>query len=156
MTILNQAQLARRSLMTRNLRPLDLLFRFLFIALVVSGASCSGRKSVYSVRGKVLFEGQPADQALVVFHPADPAITPTELPQGVVEPDGTFQMTTYQQNDGAPLGNYVVTIAWRKRQSGGDDNEIDLLPSQYSNPTTSKLTAEITGNVDLPPFVLTK
>ena len=72
--------------------------------------------------GKVTFKkSTPPVGALVVFHPTDPAFE-TKIggkPVGTVGDDGTFQLTTHEQNDGAPEGEYGVTIDWRTKGKPG-------------------------------------
>jgi hypothetical protein len=72
-------------------------------------------------------------------------------------PDGTFEISTYQQGDGVPNGEYVLTIVWGKlnlmtRTYGGPDK----LKGAYSDPKTSKFTFKVSGGpVDLGPLDLT-
>src|SRR6516162_2916123 len=81
--------------------------------LLVSGCG-QGRKTVYPVYGKVLTAGEkPAEGALVVFHPLGAATTESTKPLAYVKNDGSFALTTYTQADGAPEGEYAITIEWR-------------------------------------------
>jgi hypothetical protein len=133
--------------------------RLLFCAAVLFSASCSGGngKAVYPVKGKVLFQNRPAAGAVVFFHPQNPSEKDAVRPQGTVGPDGTFELTTYSQNDGAPAGRYLVTVIWGEPGSRGDDFQRELLPRRYGSPSTSKLTAEVRDRpTELPPFQLTK
>jgi hypothetical protein len=141
--------------MTRLLGPRPLLRLFL-AGVFLLPTSCSGRKPVYPVSGKVLFQGRPAKGAMVKFHPQDGSDTAL-VPRGEVDADGTFRLTTYQQHDGAPAGRYAVTIFWGVPSKGGDEFDRLLVPSRYLNPATSGLTAEVPNReIDLPPFQLTK
>jgi hypothetical protein len=132
--------------------------RLIFAAVLLLGAACSGgdRKSVYPVKGKVLFKGSPAAGAVVFFHPQDKSEKNAVRPQGTVGPDGTFELTTYALHDGAPAGRYLVTVIWGEPGPRGDDFKKELLPSRYGSPSTSKLTAEVReGPTEVPPFLLT-
>jgi hypothetical protein len=134
-----------------------LLLRSTLAGLLLLGASCSGRKSVYPVTGKVLFEGRPAAGAVVQFHPLDKSEKTPVAPLGEVGADGTFRLTTYAQGDGAPAGRYAVTVSWGVPSKGGDGMDRLLVPARYLSPDTSKLTAEVpTEAVELPPFKLTR
>lgn len=120
-------------------------------------ASCArndGRVPVYPVRGQVFVGEKSATKALVVFHPAgvdDPAAL---RPYGHVREDGSFQLTTYDTGDGAPAGEYLVTVVWL-RPAGGEDPP-DLLKGRYRNPSASQLKATIQeGPNELAPFKLT-
>src|SRR5437764_3720406 len=84
------------------------------LALVGCGKPVSSRTPVYKASGKISFEGQVPEGALVVLHPKN-ASSPTALrPTAHVQPDGTFQLTTYETGDGAPVGDYVVTVSWQR------------------------------------------
>jgi hypothetical protein len=63
----------------------------------------------------------PAADALVVFHPTDPAFEKQigGKPLATVRPDGSYTMTTYAPDDGAPEGEYGVTVEWRGKPKGG-------------------------------------
>jgi hypothetical protein len=71
--------------------------------------------------------------------------------------DGTFQLGTYKRNDGAPPGEYDVTVTWTKPLIPGEPDEMSLVPPRYLTPQTSKLHAQVKAEVnDLPPFNLTR
>ena len=142
--------------MARTLPP-RLLLRGLLAGVLLLGASCSGRKTVYPVTGKVLFEGRPAVGAVVQFHPQDKVDTRAVAPLGQVGADGTFRLTTYAHEDGAPAGRYAVTVSWGVPSKGGDGYDRLLVPGRYLSPATSKLTAEVSPQAtELPPFKLTR
>jgi hypothetical protein len=134
-----------------------LALRCLLATALLLAVSCSGRKTVYPVTGKVFFENQPAVGATVLFHPQEKSEENPVGPVGRVGEDGTFRLTTYSQEDGAPAGRYTVTIFWGKPSKGGDDFDKILVPARYLTPTTSGLTAEVPEQAtELPPFYLTK
>src|SRR5262249_42061318 len=112
---------AVRLIMRKDVRNKNILQRGLG-ALVTLGVafsclSCSADKGqpVFPVRGKVYFEGEPARGALVVFHPMNQSDLKTAKPRAVVEDDGSFALTTFVAKDGAPPGDYAVSIAWKKK-----------------------------------------
>jgi hypothetical protein len=121
---------------------------------------CSAGSRTYPVRGKVLYMGQPAVGAKVVFHPkynSDPqAIRPT----GTVAQDGSFTLTSRRQNDGAPAGDYAVTVIWpagsaKGRGAGQQPLLQDRLRGAYSNPDNPLLQAQVAeGDNELPAFEL--
>jgi hypothetical protein len=79
------------------------------------------------------------------------------VPQGQVGTDGTFKLTTYKHDDGAPPGRYAVSVFWAVSSKGGDNFDKILVPERYTNPSTSGLTAEVPPRAtDLSPFQLTK
>src|SRR5215475_11519546 len=82
------------------------------LACLCSACAKSDRTSVYPARGQVLFEGEPTPHALVVLHPVSAENKETPRPQGKVDADGAFTLSTYDAGDGAPAGEYVVTVQW--------------------------------------------
>src|SRR5438270_3154183 len=81
--------------------------------LCCSCGKSNGRKPVFPVQGKVLFEGKPLPHAFLVFHPVDQTGTQATRAVATAEDDGTFAPTTYEAADGAPAGEYAVTVDWR-------------------------------------------
>jgi hypothetical protein len=136
------------------------LVRLLLAPLILVAVGCGGekRKSVYPVHGKVLVAGKPAARALVVFHPLDDPDPNARCSTAEVAEDGTFTLSTYSAEDGAPAGKYAVTVVWPEATStiGGDaDMGKDKLGSRYSNAKTSGLTADVhAGSNEIQPFNL--
>jgi hypothetical protein len=129
----------------------------LAIALLCA-ASCGrrGTDTVFPVQGKVFYKGRPAHKALVWLHPLDPLAAKGVPPRAVVEEDGSFQVSTYQKNDGAPVGHYRITISW-KLVKAADEEGPELLPPRYQDPDKSGLpNVEVKDRpTELPPFQLT-
>jgi len=67
--------------------------------------------------------------------------------RGIVQPDGTFRLTTDKPNDGALAGAYKVMVveAGRKPLGGGDGTLLapGVLDSRYADPRTTDLTATV-------------
>jgi hypothetical protein len=135
------------------------------LAVIVCSAGCSqsddGRMTVYPVSGKVLVGGRPAEGAEVVFYGATPDLkgTGTVPPSGTTDENGVFRLRSYEPDDGAPAGNFNVTVFWPEPIPEGVDEEMfqpkDRLKDRFMNPDSSGLTAEIPeGGIDLPPFQL--
>jgi hypothetical protein len=126
------------------------------LAALLSSCARNTRKPVYPVRGQVLVNGKPAAGATVFFFPveSDPDAI---APYGVVDADGSFSLTTYLTFDGAPAGEYVVTIRWPGApHRPGDEPGPDRLKGDYGSPKTSKLRATVEKKSnDLQPFRLT-
>ncbi len=137
------------------------------IAMAVGAWGCSeggdpGLKvPVFPVKGKVTFEGEPASGAFVTFHPKTPpkpGETPTS-PRATVQPDGAFALTTATEGDGAPAGEYAVTVQWMKPIKQGKDAVPgpNVVPKSYAEPSTTPLTATVRESDNaLEPFAITK
>jgi hypothetical protein len=117
--------------------------------LVMLLPSCGKRrKPVYSVHGKILDnQDKPAVGAMIVFHPVDDS--DLDKPLGYVQEDGSFSLTTYEKDDGAPEGEYVATIEWRPKGQGfGAPEGPDRLNGQLNNKATSKLRFKVENQPD--------
>jgi hypothetical protein len=130
------------------------------VPLLVAGCGRSNRLPTFAVRGQVSYQGRPATAALVIFHPVAGGEQFADVrPTGRVAADGSFTLTTYQANDGAPAGEYDVTIDWREPTAPveGAPPGRSLLPPRYGKPQLSKLHAHIQeGTNELEPFRLTR
>src|SRR5262245_33066796 len=118
------------------------------VAVSVAAPGCgSSKPSTVPVTGKVVFKkATRAAGALVVLHPAAPAAERAigGKPFAKVRDDGTFTLTSYNADDGAPEGEYGVTIDWRGKAKatkftiGAGEGEGEggrpLLSPKYGNP----------------------
>lgn len=93
------------------------------------GVSTAKRLATHPATGFVYFEGTPIPGAVVTLS-SDKAKGPKA--SGVVEADGSFKLSTYTAFDGAPVGEYVVTV------SGATG-----LPANYTTTAKSELRATI-------------
>jgi hypothetical protein len=128
----------------------------LSLALLVPACSKPAHKPVYPVRGRVLLDGRPAPRAIVTFHPAGAG---EELrPSAQTDDQGYFTLTSYGGGDGAPAGDYAVTVTWFRSFAGrnpaeGDESTRNVLPPRYASPATSQLRATVSqGPNELPAF----
>lgn len=123
-----------------------------FVATLAFGlASCSktdAQSPTFPVSGQILLpDGKPAEHALVIFHPVGQAAGPK--PRGKVLANGTYQLTTYGVDDGAPAGDYQVTVElWLPGRP--DEGPTNRLNSKYAKPESSGLTATVgTGPAEI-------
>lgn len=125
-------------------------------AVVLVSCSRESRPSVHPVHGVVTFQKKPATKAVVVLRPVAPGLLKDTLPHGEVGPDGTFRIGTYAVDDGAPTGEYIVTITWPETKlepGGGESIEGDRLNGRYAEPTKSPWKVRIKeGKNELDPF----
>ena len=113
----------------------------------------------FKVHGKVLSHGEPAGGAIVVLHPVNKssAVSPYP-PRGVVEKDGTFVIGSRMKDDGAPEGDYTVTIVWPEEQDPQkqfDNTPPDRLKNRYNDTKKLKWRIHVTAAENkLEPFEL--
>jgi hypothetical protein len=144
----------------------------LFLSLAPAVGCGDGRLDVAPVRGRVTFGGQGVPRAVVIFHPGAEAAE--ELgkmrPFAYADSDGNFEIKTYVDGDGAPPGEYRVSIiarSSRPRRGPSKDNRIPEgsagpainIPPQvskkYSDVDTSGIKVTVVkGENNLEPFVL--
>jgi hypothetical protein len=126
-----------------------------FCALPLGLAGCSQGDarmpeplSVVPARGVVTYRGQPVRDAAVSFQSLDGKVSASGTTDGV----GSFVLSTYGQEDGAPPGRYKVVVAAdtaREIEPGVLEPEPEggwksPIPVKYANPDTTDVLVEIT------------
>ena len=136
----------------------------LLLAVVLSG--CGGvsdsRPPVMPVKGTVLLDGKPLSGAMISFIP----IGETRGAGGGARTDtaGRYELTSAHGDKGAPLGQYKVIVS-KSVMPDGSDYHVEsmpppiqstvrqILPSKYTNPSSTVLKATIrdgVNTIDLP------
>lgn len=103
------------------------------------------------------FQKKPAAKAVVVLRPAAPGPLGDTLPHGEVGADGAFRIGTFGTGDGAPAGEYVITITWPEARTdpSGDEVTTDRLKGRFADPARSPWKVTIKeGENELGPFRL--
>ena len=99
------------------------------------------RRPVHPVRGTVLLDGCPLPSASVVFYHVGANKKLTRGGDAVTDADGSFVISTYAAFDGAPTGDYVVTVGSYQPPVG--PSKTAAVPSVYTLSNTSPLKARI-------------
>jgi hypothetical protein len=130
------------------------------LLLTVMAGGCSRQAptlEVHPVTGQVTYNGKPAAGAHVTFHPKVQQVA-HPIPSAKVDSQGNFSLTTYRSEDGAPVGEYSVTIELRPVIT--KDGEIELgpniLPPQYSSPKTTKVVARVAEGANSVPIKIVR
>jgi hypothetical protein len=126
-------------------------------ALVGCGEAKPERVAVHPASGTLTVKGQPAPGAFVTLHPKAEVGEDVPPPRANVDKDGTFKLSTFAGGDGAPEGEYTVTIRWYKLIKNGTDvsQGPNVIPAKYTKPESSNLTVRIAaGQNSLPPIKL--
>lgn len=136
-----------------------------YLALVASvllggcGQTEDHRPPTYPVAGTVVHNGQPVEGALVRFELVDASYSAA----GKTDAQGQYRLTTFGVNDGAPAGQYKVSILKYETPPNIPTSESEkdyvssetvdrtleevipknLLPAKYANVNTSGLTATV-------------
>src|SRR5262245_20913474 len=114
--------------------------------LLSSARRPSAEPTLYAVEGKVLVNGEPAENLNVAFHPqgGDKNLF---CPVGRTNSKGIFHLMTRSGADGAPAGDYRVTLVWPDGLVDECEN-IDLtlhdrLKGAYAKADQSKLQVTV-------------
>ena len=90
--------------------------------VLLVAAGCGNRGvAIAPVAGTVLYKGVPVEGAWVQFIPEDAPV----IAGGFTDEMGHFELTTYSEGDGAPVGEHTVTISMKPR-AADDSQEIEL------------------------------
>ena len=116
----------------------------LIVALAVAAtiAGCDSRverATLAKVSGTVHHNGKPLAQGTIAFIPEKGRPASGKIQQGQI-----VELTTYEPNDGVPLGKHKVTIVSVDQPAAGMYTKTtSLIPPKYNDPSQSGLTAEI-------------
>lgn len=121
---------------------------------IVTASGCAKEESrlpTHKVSGKVVKKGVGVPNATVVFHAKNPQEGFLK-PRAISNANGEFTLTTYDSGDGAPIGEYEVTI-----EQWLNDNPLigatNRLPAKLGTPNTSGLKANVAATQNtLSPF----
>lgn len=128
----------------------------MLFACVALLPGCSGDdrnwKETIPVTGLVLVDDKPAEGVMLTFHPDGGWDTaqPTET-KAMSDKEGKFAASTYEIADGAPKGNYTLTIEWPTLNKISMTFDGDALGGKYSKPAKSEYKLEVISgqSVDL-------
>ncbi|WP_157368624.1 transthyretin-like family protein [Zavarzinella formosa] len=86
----------------------------LLLGVVLFPTGCSDTKKekpVFKVHGKLTFEGKPMAKVEIAFVAV--AQDQREVqPRATADENGMYVLSAYRDQDGAPAGEYLVTIYW--------------------------------------------
>ncbi len=133
------------------------VFAVLGCLLGCGGESATLARPVQKVRGTITVKGKAEPDVIVTMHPVggEAAARGFVISRGQTDATGAFQITTYDTNDGAPIGQYKLAFSWKGPTSGKTEEEQDMLKeklaSKYLKPDTSEVQVEVKeGDNQLP------
>jgi hypothetical protein len=132
------------------------VLRGLFLGLMVIVVGCGQSieappVAVHPAQGKITFKGQAMPGAMVTLHPKT-ASAEIPKPRATVDKAGAFKISTFAPGDGAPEGDYVLTVFWYKPIQNGPDISPgpNVIPIKYTKPETTNIEIRIAaGQNDL-------
>ncbi|QDV27811.1 carboxypeptidase-like regulatory domain-containing protein [Aureliella helgolandensis] len=129
--------------MTRLLGIPSLTFTFLALALGCADPHPDW-KETYPVKGQVFADGKPAEGVSVTLNPKSGLDTkqPT-ISSTMTDAQGNFAISTYEEGDGAPEGEYTLTFKWGKLNRMSMSYSGDQFKGKYSDPLKSKFPLSV-------------
>ena len=106
-------------------------------------AGCSSGQ--YPVRGKLVYaDTQAPVKELAGFEVMFTSEKLGKTARGTIQPDGTFEVATLKDKDGAPPGEYVVTLTQPFREPERPYVGDRVVDRAYEDPMTTDLKATVT------------
>ncbi len=109
---------------------------------------------VFQVTGKVLLaDGKPLDGGWITFVPkGDLPVTPS----AVIQPDGTFSVSTGGSGEGAPPGEYKIRVEAPQLQlATSKARKKPIIPTKYTDEDSSGLVVRVRAEPNrIDPIVL--
>jgi hypothetical protein len=108
---------------------------------------CGGETGpeVYPVSGTVLYNGNPVEGAVVAFQ----GETATKLATGTTDPQGRFQLTTYEADDGAVPGKHKVTVTKITGGGGGGSGTASMEEAYESTESATQAKNELPSKYEV-------
>ncbi|WP_339734654.1 hypothetical protein [uncultured Gimesia sp.] len=143
---------------SRNSKRFEFMFylSLLFVAGLLS-TGCGGGPAdtppLARVKGTVTLDGKPLTSGSVQFTPDKNRGTTGRMALGNINEDGTFELMTIRAGDGAQVGYHLVAIECYESAAFDPNQPVNqtpksLIPKRYTDPKTSKLTAEVKSGED--------
>jgi hypothetical protein len=130
------------------------------VCLIGCGKKQLERVPLQPVTGKVLVDGRGVANVEISLRPVSVDKDKPEhkiAPSAKTDANGTFKISTYGSEDGAPTGEYVILASWpRIKIEGGEESfGPDRFANAYNNPSqpAGKVTVKEGDNV-IPPLKL--
>lgn len=119
----------------------------LLVVLTLTGcgeAKKPGRVPVFPTAGSVAVKGKPEADVMLLFHPLGDGLKDVRC-YARSAADGSFKVSTYETGDGAPEGEFAVTMTWPtvSVEDGGFGE--DRWKGKFNNPQSTPFKATIKG-----------
>lgn len=129
----------------------------LLLIPVLTGCGASSDLPVtptYPVEAPISFQGKLIPGAFVAFHPVEPR-PEVPTPRASIDRSGALKVSTYRGGDGAPEGDYVLTVQWNRPLRRGADLVIgpNVIPKKYASPRTSGIKVHIAAGENRLPAI---
>ena len=113
-----------------------LMLTCLFATVVAVTIGCDGRPQRVPIAGTVLIDGKPLTKGNITVIPAN-----ARAARAMIDSQGRFRLTTFDEHDGAVLGEHAVAIV--STENVGGNGLRWLVPKKYKDTTSSGLTIKV-------------
>lgn len=120
------------------------------IACPLAGCVKSGQLPTARVTGRIAYRGQPLAHGEIKFFPVQESGEGVRVAYGTLDAHGHYRLGTYREGDGALVGEHRVAIQCSAPTATEGEKKGDvpepprwLIPSRYTDPATSGLTAHV-------------
>ena len=112
----------------------------LLFCAVANFSGCQNyEKETAIVRGTIALDGNPVTKGTVMFVPRA-----GRSGRAVIQADGTFQVSTYDDGDGAIVGeNKVAVVVVFGEDATAEEVKMHLLPVKYASTSTSGIVCDV-------------
>ncbi len=145
------------SVVSPGLRGTAISLGLLALAVASGCGQSQPWETAYPTKGVVTHKGKPVKDAEIRFFPVDEKYPESVRPWARSNENGEFVVSTYGRDDGAPGGEYKVTVVHHEIVVSGESmtTRPNDLPKKYA----SRESTDLTVNVDhqattLPPLEL--
>ncbi len=134
--------------------------RIILLLMAVLSTGCAEEfrapwETVYPAKGLLHHQGRPLAGAQITLIPEEDYIPEHVRPSATTKDDGTFELGTYSNADGAPAGDYKVLVLHypvtgpKESPSPGPND----LPPRYARRETTPLKLSVSAEgAPLPPL----
>ncbi len=120
----------------------------IILLVLVSSSGCSDRLKTYPVQGRVQFpSGAPVRVGTVELKSQEHGVQA----RGTLETDGSFSLTTYEEDDGAVAGTHdcvIVQMIMTEGLEGHRPSKLGVIDPRYHRYATSGLQIKIEPNTE--------
>ncbi len=106
------------------------------VTVAIAGCGGAGQREVAPTKGIVTIDGKPLPQGRVTTEPIaqEPGTKPGKAGFGIIQPDGTFVLGTYDTDDGAIVGPHRITLYGQPPYQPESDENLDAKPKKKVRP----------------------
>ena len=124
------------------------------VTCFLTGCGDDWHAETHPATGTVSVNGEPASGAVVTLYPVNQKVdVRNSRPYAIANEQGNFTLKTYEAGDGAPVGEYDVTITWPVDVTKMELAMTDQLDGQFDRPEESQWKVNISEGDNVIPSI---